>query len=347
MPQQKVADIEEPEPSHPQSESVPKRKSENSMLLDDTLKHLSSDNSPPEETTDSGSKPAHGSRTSFNSKVTSQSAGFAQAKNKFEKFGPTTRQLRSPAGETKGAQAPSDDLSEAKYTFVKLKPTAGKVGSIAAAFSKPNESSEVNRPPFAKLKPTPTTSGATPFSSAASKKQPTKPNSGALSESTTDGKIAIVKLKTVAPPAAIPSSVDRKPKEEWSSTPQEKQPFAKLKTTVPPASSSDNRKTTEEQSTASLDTSEAKNKFVQLKKVEKSSDQVKSDATELSQLKLKKSTRSTPPVSACLSYYLAVQCKYTSNDQLGKLEISSGPQLATLKVGSGLGMRVGLSLLSY
>ena len=294
MPQQIVADIEEPEPSPPQaekktSESVPKRKSENSMLLDDTLQHLSSDNSPPDETTDSGSRPGLGSRT----------AGFAQAKSKFEKFGPMTRQLRPPAGETKGAQVPTDDLSEAKHTFVKLKPTPGKVGSIAAAFSKPNEPSEGNRPPFAKLKPTPTTSGATPFSSAAAKKQPSKPNSGAFSESTT-------KLKTAASPAAVSSSVDRKPTEEQFSAPQEKQALTKMKTTAPPASSIDHRKTTEEQPTASLDTNEAKNKFVQLKKVQKSSDQVKSDATELSQIKLKKPTRSTPPVSACLSYNLAV-----------------------------------------
>lgn len=300
MPQQIVADIEEPESptqlAKKTSESVPKRKSENSMLLDDTLEHLSSDNSPPDETTDSGSKAALGPQTSYNSKVSSQYAGFAQAKNKFEKFGPTTRQLRSPAGETKGAQAPSDDLSEAKQTFVKLKPTTGKVGSIAAAFSKPNEPPEGNRPPFAKLKPT----------SAVAKKQPSKLSSGALSESTTEGKTAIVKLKTAAPPAAVSSSVDHKPMEERSSASQEKQSFTKLKTTAPPASSSDNRKTTEEQSTASLDTSEANNKFVQLKKVQKSSEQVKSDTTELSQIKLKKSTRSTPPVSACLSCCLAV-----------------------------------------
>lgn len=310
MPQQIVADIEEPEPSPSEfekktSKSLPKHKSENSMLLDNTLEHLSSDNSPPDETTDSGSKPALGSRTSFNSEVSSRSTGFAQAKHKFEKFGPTTRQLGPSSSETKGVQAPSDDPSEAKHTFVKLKPTSGKVGSIAAAFSKPNEPSEANRPPFAKLKPTPTTSGPTPFSSAAAKKQLSKPNSGAPSESTTEAKKAIVKLKTVAPPAAVSSSIDRKPAQEWSSTSQEKQAFTQLKTTAPPASSGDNQKAAEERSTASLDTNEAKNTFVQLKKAQKSSDQVKSDATELSQIKLRKSTRSTPPVSACMSELLS------------------------------------------
>ena len=117
------ADIEESETADPKaSDSMPRKSSENAMLLDDTLKHLSSEATPPEGT-DGGPNAVPGSETSLGS---SRSGGVADARKKFEMFGPTTRGARPPSREMNQPRPASGDQTEAKHAFVKLKPTSGK-----------------------------------------------------------------------------------------------------------------------------------------------------------------------------------------------------------------------------
>ena len=354
-PQQKMADIEEAEASpleteNKTSDNIQKQSSENSMLLDDTLQNLSSENSPPDEV-DVGPKPGPNSQTFFHSKSTPQSAGYSELKKKFEKFGPTTRGAHLTSKEIKEAQPQADDLSEAKHTFVKLKPTSGKVGAIASSFSKPSEPAASKRPPFAILKPTPTTSGGKPSTSVAAKKAPTtsdsnlsvpaeqpapaetkrppfpnlKPISGEKPHTSVTQNKAPTPSKMSEPPA--PAEVKRTPfanlkptsmasggapstsaaeKKAPSETPKSDAPpvssdvknaFVKLRSTASSTSTGSSQKSAEGQSSTSLDSNEEKNKFVQLRKVHKDNDAAMSKDTELSKLHLKKSTRSTPPVS--------------------------------------------------
>ena len=114
------ADIEESETTDPKaSDSMPQQSSGNTMLLDDTLKNLSSEATPPEGT-DGGAVP--GSETSLSS---SRSGGVSDVRKKFEMFGPTTRGARPPSREMKQPGQTSGDQSEGKNAFVKLKPTPG------------------------------------------------------------------------------------------------------------------------------------------------------------------------------------------------------------------------------
>jgi hypothetical protein len=294
------------------SDALPKRKSENAKLLDDTLKHLSSENSPPDEP-DAGPKVAQGS----------QSAGYAGAKQKFEKFGPTVKSHRPVSSETQNkVELQSENLSEAKHAFVKLRPTtSGKVGSLASSFTKTSEPSEAvkaKRPPFANLKPTtPTKFGATPNAF----------KSSTPSQSSTAAKEALAKLKPAAvtgSSGAVPSAntaavihaaaaakkIPTIASANKSDTPSEssmaaKQALAKLKarappaptSTAPPTSKPDEREV-EKSNGAQEEDSGVKNKFVQLKKVARNEDTGPSKETELSKIQLKKSTRTTPPVSS-------------------------------------------------
>ena len=147
--------------------------------------------------------------------------------------------------------------------------TPGKVGAIASAFSKPNESStEPKRPPFANLKPV--AGGGRAFPSSPPKKPFSEPKSSTptLSEST-EAKNALSKLKTIAP--------------STSTAPSGK------------AAAGVNKPGPSVQ--AEQDSDEAKNKFVQLKKVQKSTSSTQNGDTELSKIHLKKATKDTPPVS--------------------------------------------------
>ena len=333
-PQQAATDLDEPEVpleiEKKSSDIPPKRKSENAMLLDDTLEHLSSENSPPDETDTAGPKAGQGSQTSFQSKASSQSSGgYAEMRKKFEKFGPTTKGHRpGVSSEVKKAQPQSEDLSEAKHTFVKLKPTtSGKVGALASSFAKtsgPSEAVEAKRPPFANLKPTPKTSGATPnavHAAAASKKVPTAATNSNTPSKSTEAKNAFVKLKptstansgattaasihAAAATKKVPTAAAVTKSASPSESTEAKQAFAKLKTTSAPSTSAVAKPDGGEQSRApqdedSTDQEAAKNKFVQLKKVDKNTGAAHSRETELSKLKLKKSTRTTPPVSTTI-----------------------------------------------
>ena len=264
-----AADIEEvdTEAEKQPSDSMPRQSSENAMLLDDTLKHLSNENAPPDQ--------VPGSQTSLGS---SRSGGVADARKKFEqKFGVSSRGARPPPKQQPSPA--SDDHSPNKHAFVKLKPVSGKVGSIASAFSKPNEtaeSAEPKRPPFANLKPV--AGGGRGFPSGATKKPPTEQKSPSES---TEAKNALAKLKPTSP-SSPPTTSGTKPAasvDKPSSPPQ-------------PAAAAE-----------AEDSDEAKNKFVQLKKVQKGTSSMKNDDTELAKIKLKKATKNTPPVSHCDSMF--------------------------------------------
>ena len=301
------------------------------MLLDDTLEHLSGENSPPDET-DTGPRAAQGSQTSFQSKSSSQSTGFAEAR---QKFGPTTKNHRPVSSEFKKAQLQSEDLSAAKHTFVRLKPTkSGKVGALASSFSKtnePSETTETKRPPFAKLKPTPAkTFGVipnAPLSTPASKKVPMAASKSNASAHSTEAKQPLSKLKpmSVATNGAAPTqaaathaaaSAKKVPISASGSNAQPEtrealQAFARLKARAsnsPPLAASTSAQKPqggEEQLSMiqpprdeNCDETKVKNSFVQLKKVPRNAGSAQTQDTELSKIHLKRSTRTTPPVSS-------------------------------------------------
>ena len=312
-PQQAATDLEESEivlqAENESSDVLPKRKSENAKLLDDTLKHLSSENSPPDEP-DSGPKVAQGS----------QSAGYAGAKQKFEKFGPTVKSHQPvSSGETNNkVELQSEDLSEAKHAFVKLRPTtSGKVGALASSFmktSEPSEAMEAKRPPFAT---TPAKFGAVPNASKSSTPSQSTPAKEALAKlkpaATTTGSSGAAPspntaaaIHAAAAAKKIPTTVST----SKSDTPSEsnnaaKQALAKLKARVPPSpasvaasTSKPGEREAEESNGAQEEEDSVKNKFVQLKKVDRNTGPAQAKETELSKIQLKKSTRSTPPVSS-------------------------------------------------
>ena len=299
---------------------LPKRKSENAKLLDDTLEHLSGENTLADES-DAGPKAAQGSQTSFQSKTSSQSSGYAEARQKFEKFGPTVKTRRPVANVTKKVELESEeDPSEAKHTFVRLRPTnSGKVGSLASSFAKtngPSETVEAKRPPFANLKSTQMRNGATP--NAAKSNSPSQ---------STAAKEALAKLKPAstggfraAPPSSTATAIHAAATAKKiptvassaatkSETPSESteamRALAKLKARSPPASAAPTPKPEDggaEESTVVPDEEgdEAKNRFVQLKKVQRDTGPNSAKETELSKIQLKKSTRTTPPVSTII-----------------------------------------------
>lgn len=336
-----MADIDEAETPPPEvtSESLPKRQSENSMLLDDTLQHLSSENSPPDEP---DTVPAPELQTFFHSKSSSET------KKKFEKFGPTTKGLRPTSKEVKEDKPKSENMSETKHAFVKLKPVSGKVGAIASSFSKSNKppapveakqppfpnlkkttlnagaslsahvtaknTEEKQHPPFPNLKKTSTATGATPAVSDAAKKAPVEPQPEEKRLPFPNLKKTTVNSGTSTPAASLALAA-KKPSAEppksdvTSESTEAKLAFVKLKSAASSASNaSSEQKSVEEQSSTSLDSSEGKNMFVQLKKAQKSN-KLKGDDTELSHVKLKKSTRTTPPVKDLdfYGYYNAIQ----------------------------------------
>lgn len=276
------------------------------------MEHLSSENSPPDKP-DAGPKAAQGSQTSFHSKASSQSAGYAEAKQKFEKFGPTTKSHRPVPSEIKKVELQSEDMSEAKHTFVKLKPTtSGKVGSLASSFAKTNgppETVEAKRPPFANLKPTPTKYGAMPNAAkfdkpshsmeakqALAKLKPT--STGSSGAAPTPNTAALIHAAATA--KKIPTASSAKP-DTPSESAEAKQALVKLKVRAPPTAStaapSKPDEKEEESNISQEEDSEAKNKFVQLKKVPRNTGPADARETELSKIQLKKSTRTTPPVS--------------------------------------------------
>ena len=312
--QQAATDLEESEivlqAENEPSDVLPKRKSENAKLLDDTLKHLSSENSPPDEP-DSGPK------------VAQAAAGYAGAKQKFEKFGPTVKSHRPVSSENK-VELQSENLSEAKHAFVKLRPTtSGKVGALASSFTKANEPSEAveaKRPSFANLKPTtPVKFGAVPNASKSSTPSQSTPAKEALAKlkptATTGSPGAAPSTNTAAAihAAAAAKKIPTTASANKSDTPLEsnnaaKEALAKLKTRAPPSPASaaptskpGEREAAEsngEQEEEEEEDSSAKNKFVQLKKVDRNTGPAQAKETELSKIQLKKSTRSTPPVSS-------------------------------------------------
>ena len=318
-PQQAATDLEESEillqVENGSSDVLPKRKSENAKLLDDTLEHLSSENSPPDEP-DAGPKVAQGSQTSFQSKASSQSAGYAEAKQKFEKFGPTVKSHWPVTNETKKVELQSEDQSEAKHTFVKLRPTtSGKVGSLASSFAKtngPSEAVEAKRPPFANLKPTPTKFGATSNaakSDASSQSTAAKEALAKLKPATTGSFRAAPAPNTAAVIQAaaaakkIPTAGSTKSDTPSEST-EAKQALAKLKARAPPTASTSkpDEGGVEKSTVPQEEDPEVKNKFVQLKKVQRDTGLAQAKETELSKIQLKKSTRSTPPVSSYFNH---------------------------------------------
>lgn len=313
-PQQATTDLEESEillqVENESSDVMPKRKSENAKLLDDTLEHLSSENSPPDEP-DTGPKAAQGSQTSFQSKTSSQSAGYAEAKQKFEKFGPTTKSHRPVSSGIKKVELQSEDLSEAKHTFVKLKPTtSGKVGSLASSFVKtngPSETVEAKRPPFVNLKPTPTKYGATPNTAKFDKPPQSmeakqalaklKPAStGSSGASPTPNTAALIHAAATA--KKIPTTASSAKSDTPSESTEAKQALAKLKARAPPAASTVAPSKPDKEEDESKEDSGVTNKFVQLKKVQRDTGPAQDQETELSKIQLKKSTRTTPPVSS-------------------------------------------------
>ena len=314
-PQQAATDLEESEivlqAENESSDVIPKQKSENAKLLDDTLKHLSSENSPPDEP-DSGPK------------VAQAAAGYAGAKQKFEKFGPTVKRHRPVSSENK-VELQSENLSEAKHAFVKLRPTtSGKVGALASSFTKANEPSEAveaKQPPFANLKPTTpgVKFGAVPNASKSSTPSQSTPAKEALARlkptATTGSPRAAPSTNTAAAihAAAAAKKIPTTASANKSDTPSEsnnaaKEALAKLKARAPPSPSSgaptskpgerEGAESNGGQEEEEEEEDSVKNKFVQLKKVDRNTGPAQAKETELSKIQLKKSTRSTPPVSS-------------------------------------------------
>ena len=227
------------------------------------------------------------------------------------------------SGETNNkVELQSEDLSEAKHAFVKLRPTtSGKVGALASSFmktSEPSEAMEAKRPPFANLKPTsPTKFGAVPNTSKCSTPSQSTPAKEALAKlkpaaATTGSPGATPSPNTAAAihAAAAAKKIPTTVSANKSDTPSElnnaaKQALAKLKARAPPSpanvaasTSKPGEREAEESNGAQEEEDSVKNKFVQLKKVDRNTGSAQAKETELSKVQLKKSTRSTPPVSS-------------------------------------------------